>query len=70
MFNKGLYLACALALLSACDSYSTDKPAPAAAATTQAAVSDAKPKPAVGLAALSKRYAGRALTVIGVSEVQ
>ncbi|GFZ65853.1 lipoprotein [Pseudomonas amygdali pv. eriobotryae] len=70
MFNKGLFLACALALLSACDSSSPDKPAPAAAATTQAAVTDTKPKPAVDLAALSKRYAGRELTVIDVSEIQ
>ncbi|MCF5412300.1 alpha-2-macroglobulin family protein, partial [Pseudomonas syringae] len=70
MLNKGLFLACALALLSACDSSSTDKPAPATAPTTQATVTDTKPKPAVDLAALSKRYAGRELTVIDVSEIQ
>lgn len=70
MLNKGLFLACALALLSACDSSSTDKPAPATAPTTQATVNDKKPKPAVDLTALSKRYAGRELTVIDVSEIQ
>ncbi|WP_241092677.1 alpha-2-macroglobulin family protein, partial [Pseudomonas viridiflava] len=69
MFNKGLFLACALALLSACDSSTSEKPAPAAAPATQAAT-EAKPKPAVDLAALSKRYAGRELTVIDVSEIQ
>ncbi|WP_434678238.1 alpha-2-macroglobulin family protein [Pseudomonas sp. R1-18] len=70
MLNKGLFLACALALLSACDSSSTDKPASAAAPASQAAVVETKPKPAVDLAALSKRYAGRELTVIDVSEIQ
>lgn len=70
MLNKGLFLACALALLSACDSSSTDKPTPAPAATAQPAAVESKPKPAVDLAALSKRYAGRDLTVIDVSEIQ
>lgn len=70
MLNKGLFLACALALLSACDSSTPDKPAPATAPNTQATVADTKPKPAVDLAALSKRYAGRELTVIDVSEIQ
>ncbi|RML89607.1 hypothetical protein APX70_07930, partial [Pseudomonas syringae pv. maculicola] len=36
----------------------------------QATVADTKPRPAVDLAALSKRYAGRELTVIDVSEIQ
>ncbi len=67
MLNKGLWLACALALLSACDSSSVDKPAPAekAAATAPAAA------PAtVDVAALAQRYAGRELNVVDVSEVQ
>lgn len=71
MFNKGLFLACALALLSACDSSTPDKPAPASAPVTQsAAVESGKPKPAVDLPELSKRYAGRDLTVVDVSEIQ
>ncbi|WP_296258680.1 MULTISPECIES: alpha-2-macroglobulin family protein [unclassified Pseudomonas] len=73
MLNKGLFLACTLLLLSACDSSTSDKPAPAPAqpAATQAPASDtAKPKPAVDIPALSKRYAGRELAVVDVSEVQ
>jgi uncharacterized protein YfaS (alpha-2-macroglobulin family) len=72
MLNKGLFLACALVLLSACDSSTSDKPAtPVAPAAPQAAAVEAsKPKPAVDLVALSKRYAGRELTVVDVSEVQ
>ncbi|MET0125767.1 MAG: hypothetical protein ABW209_09710, partial [Pseudomonas caspiana] len=67
MFNKGLFLACALALLSACDSSAPDKPAPA---SQPLAVESNKPKPAVDLPALSKRYEGRDLTVVDVSEIQ
>lgn len=74
MLNKGLFLACALVLLSACDSSSSDKHAPVpaspAAAAAQPGPTDAKPKPAVDIPALSKRYAGRELTVVDVSEVQ
>ncbi|WP_268798139.1 alpha-2-macroglobulin family protein [Pseudomonas huanghezhanensis] len=72
MLYKGLFLACALVLLSACDSSTSDKAAvPVSAATPQApAVETNKPKPAVDLAALSQRYAGRELTVVDVSEVQ
>lgn len=67
MLNKGLWLACALALLSACDSSSPDKPAPAekAAATAPAAATAT-----VDVAALAQRYAGRELNVVDVSEVQ
>ncbi len=71
MLNKGLFLACALALLSACDSSSPDKPATAPAqAAAPAASQAARPKPAVDLPALAKRYEGRALTVVDVSEIQ
>lgn len=75
MLNKGLFLACALVLLSACDSSTSDKPASAAAtppvaAASSSAAESAKPKPAVDIPALSKRYAGRELTVVDVSEVQ
>ena len=66
MLNKGLFLACALALLSACDS--SDKPAAPPAPTVAAA-----PKPvkaAVDVAVLKQRYAGRELSVVDVSEVQ
>ena len=37
MLNKGLLLACTLALLSACDSSSVDKPATPQVATSQPA---------------------------------
>jgi len=71
MLNKGLFLACALALLSACDSSHSDKVASAPAPATQTTVTETgKPKPAVDLPALSKRYAGRELTVVDVSEIQ
>ncbi|HEY0287796.1 MAG TPA: alpha-2-macroglobulin [Pseudomonas sp.] len=72
MLNKGLFLAGALVLLSACDSSTSDKPAtpPAPTAPQAAAVETSKPKPAVDLAALSQRYAGRELTVVDVSEIQ
>lgn len=68
MLNKGLFLAFALALLGACDSSTSEKPAPLA---EPAAVA---PAPAVAatvdVAALAQRYAGRELTVADVSEVQ
>ena len=66
MLNKGLFLACALALLSACDS--SDKPAAPPAPTVAAAPKPAKA--AVDVAALKQRYAGRELSVVDVSEVQ
>ena len=65
MLNKGLFLACALALLSACDS--SDKPAAPAA---PAAAVTAPAKAAVDVATLKQRYAGRELSVVDVSEVQ
>ena len=65
MLNKGLFLACALALLSACDSSSSGKPEPVKpAATAQAA------KPVQDLKVLAERYTGRPLSVVDVSEVQ
>ena len=67
MFNKGLFLACALALLSACDS--SDKPA-APAAPAAPSVAPKPAKAAVDVAALKQRYAGRELSVVDVSEVQ
>ncbi|WP_249678042.1 alpha-2-macroglobulin family protein [Pseudomonas abieticivorans] len=71
MLNKGLWLACVLALLSACDSSTSDKPVTAPEPTKAAVVSEpAKVKPKVDLAELGKRYAGRELTVADVSEVQ
>jgi uncharacterized protein YfaS (alpha-2-macroglobulin family) len=70
MFNKGLFLACALALLTACDSSSPEQPAPSQGMAAQTPVAQSKPRPAIDLAALSKRYAGRELTVIDVSEIQ
>ncbi|WQG59056.1 alpha-2-macroglobulin [Pseudomonas sp. RTB3] len=66
MLNKGLFLACALALLSACDS--SDKPAAPSAPSAAAVPKSAKAAPDV--AALSQRYAGRELTVVDVSEIQ
>lgn len=69
MFNKGLLLACALALLSACDSSTPGKPAPVEKSMTPAPAEASAPKredPAM----LAKRYEGRELTVLDVSEVQ
>nr|WP_314479994.1 alpha-2-macroglobulin [uncultured Pseudomonas sp.] len=67
MFNKGLLLACALALLSACDSSKPDAPAPAQKPTAAvASKTTQREDPAV----LAKRYQGRELTVLDVSEVQ
>ena len=69
MFNKGLLLACALALLSGCDSSTPDAPAPAQKSTASASAAAKTPQredPAV----LAKRYEGRELTVLDVSEVQ
>jgi uncharacterized protein YfaS (alpha-2-macroglobulin family) len=68
MSNKGLFLALALSLLSACDSSrdsapaTTGGPAPAAERKAAAAPPDR--------AALAARYAGRELAVVDVSEVQ
>lgn len=68
MLNKGLFLACALALLSACDSSTSDK-APSTAAPA-APVTAPKVKAVQDVAALKQRYAGRELSVVDVSEVQ
>ncbi|MEX5542776.1 hypothetical protein, partial [Pseudomonas poae] len=65
MLNKGLFLACALALLSACDS--SDKPATPSAPSAAAVPKSARAAPDV--AALKQRYAGRELSVVDVSEV-
>jgi uncharacterized protein YfaS (alpha-2-macroglobulin family) len=71
MLNKGLFLACALALLSACDSSTPDKQAPVSApASGSVAGESSQPRPAVDIPALSQRYAGRELTVVDVSEIQ
>ncbi len=70
MFNKGLFLACALILLSACDSSTSDNPPDQPAAPQAVALEPAAPKPALDLEGLSKRYAGRELTVVDVSEIQ
>lgn len=67
MPKKGLLLALALSLLSGCDS---STPEPSSSAPPAAVVEQAKPKPAQDLAALGKRYAGRDLSVVDVSEVQ
>ncbi|HCL53143.1 MAG TPA: hypothetical protein DIC37_08330, partial [Pseudomonas sp.] len=67
MFNKGLLLACALALLSACDASTPDASAPTQKPTASATAKTAQREdPAV----LAKRYEGRELTVLDVSEVQ
>ncbi|MGO2488403.1 MAG: alpha-2-macroglobulin family protein, partial [Pseudomonas taetrolens] len=53
--------ACALALLSACDSSTPDQPVPPSAAVTP---------PVQDVKVLAERYAGQALSVVDVSEVQ
>ncbi len=69
MFNKGLLLACALALLSACDSSTSEPPKPAPA-DKPAAPAQAAPAKREDPAVLAKRYEGRELNVLDVSEVQ
>ncbi|MNF32921.1 hypothetical protein D3C84_137220 [compost metagenome] len=66
MLNKGLFLACVLTLLSACDSSTPDKTAAPAAPTATATA----PKVAQDMAVLKQRYAGRELSVVDVSEIQ
>ncbi|MCY1497621.1 putative lipoprotein YfhM [compost metagenome] len=61
---KGLFLALALALLSACDSSTPEAPKTATPAAEQ------QKRPAADAKALVQRYAGRALEVVDVSEVQ
>ena len=68
MLNKGLFLAAALTLLSACDSSTPGQP-PASSAPA-ATVSAAKTHAGQDLAALKQRYAGRELSVVDVSEIQ
>lgn len=64
---KGLFLALALSLLSACDSSTPESTTPA---QPVASAGPATLKPAVERAALAERYAGRELSVVDVSEVQ
>lgn len=67
MPNKGLLLALALSLLSACDSSQN----PATVTSTSPAVEQPPaPRPAVDRAALAQRHAGRELEVVDVSEIQ
>ncbi|MGE8046396.1 alpha-2-macroglobulin family protein [Pseudomonas monteilii] len=69
MLDKGLLLACALALLTACDSGSSSAPVAPPAAQTPApaqAKTPVRQDPAV----LAKRYADRELTVADASEIQ
>ena len=70
MLNKGLFLACALLLLSACDSSDSSKPAAPAPAAPAAATETVKAQPQQDLAALAQRYKGRELAVADVSEIQ
>jgi uncharacterized protein YfaS (alpha-2-macroglobulin family) len=67
MPKNGLLLALVLSLLSACDSSTTE---PAKVSATAPTSSSAPAKPAVDQTALAKRYAGRELSVVDVSEVQ
>lgn len=67
MSYKGLFLAAAFVLLSACDSSTPETPA--APSGKPAAQLDAA-RPALDKAELAKRYAGRELTVADASEVQ
>ncbi|MFD3302269.1 alpha-2-macroglobulin family protein [Aquipseudomonas alcaligenes] len=67
MSYKGLFLAAALALLSACDSSTPETPA---APSGKPAAQQEAARPALDKAELAKRYAGRELTVADASEVQ
>lgn len=68
MLNKGLLLACALALLSACDASSPEKPTPGEKPTATASQAQAPNREDPAL--LAKRYADRELSVLDVSQVQ
>ncbi|HBX57764.1 MAG TPA: hypothetical protein DEH10_20650, partial [Pseudomonas sp.] len=68
MPNKGLLLALALSLLSACDS--SNEPAQVTSTPSAPLATPQAPKPQVDRAALVERYAGRELSVVDVSEVQ
>ncbi|MEH6486076.1 MULTISPECIES: alpha-2-macroglobulin [Pseudomonas] len=70
MLNKGLLLAIALGLLSACDSSEPAKVTITEPAGSAQQTAPAAPRPAVDREALAKRYAGRELTVADASEVQ
>ncbi len=74
MSKKGLVLAFALALLSACDSSTPPARTSQQNATREASAAApapaARPRPAVDTAALAKRFEGRELKVVDVSEVQ
>lgn len=65
---KGLLLALSLGLLAACDSSTPEHTAEKAAAEPAAQVQ--APRAPVDTAALAKRYAGRELKVVDISEVQ
>ena len=67
MSYKGLFLAAALALLSACDSSTPETPA---APSGKPAAQQEAARPALDKTELAKRYAGRELTVADASEVQ
>ncbi|WP_314409797.1 alpha-2-macroglobulin [Pseudomonas kuykendallii] len=67
MQKKGLFLAFALMLLSACDSSAPEKAASAPPAAAPAQQPAAAPQ---DRAALAQRYAGRELSVADVSEIQ
>jgi uncharacterized protein YfaS (alpha-2-macroglobulin family) len=69
MLDKGLLLACALALLTACDSGSSSAP-PAPPTAHATAPAQAKAPVRQDLAVLAKRYADRELTVADASEIQ
>jgi uncharacterized protein YfaS (alpha-2-macroglobulin family) len=66
MYNKGLFLALALTLLSACDSSTPDAPARA----DKPVAGQQAPRSAFDAKAVAARYAGRELTVVDASEVQ
>ncbi|CAD5107666.1 alpha-2-macroglobulin family protein [Zestomonas carbonaria] len=63
---KGLFLALALAFLSACDSSTPEAPKTA----TPAPAAEQQKRPAADAKALAQRYAGRELEVVDVSEIQ
>ncbi|WP_263140715.1 alpha-2-macroglobulin [Pseudomonas sp. RIT-PI-AD] len=75
MQKKGLFLALVLALLGACDSstppaQTRQTPTSTEQAAGQPAADRGAARPALDVAALAKRFAGRELKVVDVSEVQ
>ena len=70
MRKKGPLLAVVLSLLRACDSSTPEPPVSKAPAVAEQQAEQQAARPVLDTATLAKRYAGRELKIIDVSEVQ